>query len=66
MFSNLAYVKGKLRAMRLKDCRALAAKLRYVSFGTLRRIKYEEKANPSAVTVDKLALHFRTQEQRSK
>jgi hypothetical protein len=65
MFSNLAYVKEQLRKLPQRECKAIGEKLD-ISFGTIKRLKYEKDANPLSMTVDKLATHFRTREKRSK
>jgi hypothetical protein len=63
MFSNLAYVREKLRRTPLKECKAIGKKLR-ISDGTMKRLKYEPDANPLSETTDRLALYFRTKEKR--
>jgi hypothetical protein len=61
--TELAYVREKL-----KDCspeeKAAAAKAAKTSVKTVRRIAKLRGYHASAITVGRLALHFRTREER--
>lgn len=62
MFTELAYVKGKLRGADRsvwRDC----AKACDVHFRTISRIAYDETI-PGSDTVGKIAMYFRTKEKR--
>lgn len=61
--TELAYVRERLKRCSTSE-RVAAAKAARVHPKTVRRIVERETENPSAVTVGRLAMHFRTREQR--
>lgn len=61
--TELAYVRGCLRQCS-PDELAVAAKVGKASIKTLRRIATLRTYHASAITVGRLALHFRTREER--
>lgn len=62
--TELAYVREQLKRCTPKELIAVA-KIAKVHPKTIRRIKARSTENPSAVTVGRLAMHFRTQEVRA-
>ena len=63
--TELAYVRAQLKRCTPIE-RLAAAKAAKVHHKTIRRIVERETENPSAMTIGRLAMHFRTQEQRSR
>lgn len=63
MFSQLRYVQEQLDRLTFSQLRELADDTD-VPFGTIRRIRSRETANPRVQAIDKLATHFRTREKR--
>lgn len=64
MFTELAYVKEKLRGAE-KSVWHECAKVSGVHFRTISRIVYDETI-PGSDTVGKIAMYFRTKEKRRK
>lgn len=62
--TELAYVRERLKRCSPKELIAVA-KIAKVNPRTIRRIKARSTQNPSALTVGRLAMHFRTQEVRT-
>lgn len=62
--TELAYVRERLRRCTAEE-RGAAAKAAKVHPKTIRRIADRKTENPSAVTVGRLALHFRTRDKRA-
>lgn len=62
--TELAYVRERLKRCSLQE-RAALAKIARVHPKTVRRIVQGTTKNPSAATVGRLAMHFRTQEARA-
>lgn len=61
--TELAYVRKQLKRCSAEE-REAARKAAKVHVKTLRRIAARETENPSALTVGRLALHFKTREKR--
>jgi hypothetical protein len=61
--TELAYVRDQLKRCSPEE-RLFAAKAVKVHPKTIKRIVERSTENPSAMTVGKLAMHFRTQEKR--
>lgn len=62
-FSQLRYVQEKLSLASYSDWKEIAKSTK-VPFGTVKRIGYKHTKNPRSQVIDKLAMHFRTKEQR--
>lgn len=62
--TELAYVRDRLKRCSLDELRE-AGEVADASVKTLRRILRLKKYHPSAITVGKLALHFKTRELRA-
>lgn len=61
--TELAYVRERLKRCTTEQL-LLAARIAKVHPKTIRRIAARSTEHPSAVTVGRLAMHFRTQEAR--